>query len=203
MEPVLGMLGVAVEPEPRPVHRAPRDRLLHKGTRHQRDLVKKHARQRHALNQRRRRLVLTAEKVETLLPSAIAHQQQVLRQLLLAGKAERLQERQNRSHHIAPQRTNGLAAEGKIRAAAKIEAPDNEGQRHTEGLAAPHRSVADDRVPAAVGGLLMPPAQHTQLLRRKALNHRHHFRRRSCRSRRTGCPRYGSPHSWSRASPTP
>ncbi len=184
VEPVLRMLRIAVEPEPRACHRAARHRLLHKGTRHERHLVKEHARQRDALDQRRGGFVLAAEQIKAVLGSAVAHQQTVLAQLFFTHKAETLEQGQQRRHHIAPQRTDGFAAHAEVAAAERIEAPQHERQRQAKGLAAAHRAVADDRVAGAVGRLPVPPAQRTQLLGRESLNHPPRLRLpwRPCRS---------------------
>jgi len=58
VEPVQRRVGVAVEPQFRAVERAPRQCLFDKRARHQGNLVEQNAAECHALNERRRALVL-------------------------------------------------------------------------------------------------------------------------------------------------
>ena len=203
MEPVLRVLGIAVEPEPRAVYRAPRKRLLNERTRHKRDLVEQHSRKSHALNKRSRRLVLSAEKIESVHPAAVGNEQQILTELFLADKPEGMEQRDNRRDHVAPQRTDGFAAESEIAVAAEVKAPEHKRERHTKSLAASHRAVADNCVAAEVARIAVPPAEHPALLWRECFNHRRHFSRLRFRSRRTGCLSFRAPCSVPRASRAP
>ena len=185
VEPVRRVLGIAVEPKPRALGGTPCQRLLREGARHQRHLVKQHARQGHALNKRRRAFVLSSEKVKAAQQPAASDEQDVLAQLFLALKAELAQKRQDRGHHVASQRADGFAAQPEVSAAKGVKAPQHEAQRHAKGFSAAHRSVTDYRVAQMIGRAFVPPAQHAHLLWRKPFNHAPHpDRRLRARSRR-------------------
>ena len=171
VEPVSRELGVAVEPEPRALDRAPRQSLLNERARHKRHLVEQHSREGYALNKRRGRLVLAAEKVKAQGRARIRELNVVFAELLLTPEAAGAEHSGQRRHDIAPERSDGLAAEGEVAAAPKRDRPEHERKRHTQRFSAAHRAVADQRVARMIGRALVPPAQHPELLGRKRLNH--------------------------------
>ena len=77
VEPVSRMLGVAVKPEFRAVDRTSCKRLFNKRTGHQRNLIQQKSRKGHSLNERSRRLILSAKKVESVFYPLVADLQVV------------------------------------------------------------------------------------------------------------------------------
>ena len=63
IEPVSGVVGVAVEPHFRAVHGASCQSLFHERTRHESDFIEEYSRKRHALYKCRGAFVLAAEEV--------------------------------------------------------------------------------------------------------------------------------------------
>jgi hypothetical protein len=52
---------------------------------------------------------------------------------------------------------------GEVRAAVFVKAPDEERQRHTKGLSASYRAVADYSVALVMRRFFVPPVEHRHL----------------------------------------
>ena len=125
VEPVQRRVGIAVEPQFRPVERAPRESLLNKRPRHQCDLVEQNAAECHALNERRRALVLAPEEIKSVAPAGVFYLHQMLRQLLAAVEAESAQDGQNRRDYVSSKRSHRLAAQREGRVVERQKCPRN------------------------------------------------------------------------------
>ena len=88
VKPVLGPLGVAVEPQPGTGHAASGHGLLHETAGHQGRLVQEDAGQGHTLNEGGAALVLAAHEVEAVFPLASFEDQQVFAAFFPALKAQ-------------------------------------------------------------------------------------------------------------------
>ena len=164
VKPVLGVLRVAVEPQPAPRHAAPGDGLLHEAPGHQGRLVQQHPRQGAALDQRRAGLVPSAEEQEAVLMAPQPHSQQVLRPPFPAVEAQPPQIGHQLRQQVPPQGGDGLAAQPQLPPVKASHRPQEEGQPHGKGLAAADGPVADDGLPVPGAA---PPGQHLPLLGRK------------------------------------
>ena len=172
IKPVLRPLRIAAEPQPAPLHRAPRARLLHKRPRHQNDFIEKHARQRHTLNERRRALVLAAEKIKLVFLPPEPHRQHLRRPAVHNRHPEFPQPRQKLLHHVPPHTASRLPAQREPPSRKAAHRPQKEPQPHRKRLSRPHRPIADQCVKPLVLALRHPPRHRPQLLIRKATRHR-------------------------------
>lgn len=73
VEPVMRAVGIAVEPDLAAGNGAACAGLLDKGARHQNNLVHEYAGKRHALDERLRALVLSAEKIKAVRPAHVGY----------------------------------------------------------------------------------------------------------------------------------
>ena len=172
IKPVLRPLRIAAEPQPAPLHRAPRARLLHKRSRHQNDFIEKHARQRHTLNERRRALVLAAEEIKLVLLPPEPHRQHLRRPAVQNRHSQPSQPRQNLLHHIPPHAPSRLPAQREPPSRKAAHRPQKEPQPHRKRLSRPHRPITDQRVKPLVPAFRHPPRHRPQLRWRKATCHR-------------------------------
>lgn len=87
IEPVLGSLRVAVEPQPGAADAAAGHRLFHKTPGHEGYLVQQHPRKGHALDQSSAAFVPSTHQAESVFPAAPFQNQKILAALLPALKA--------------------------------------------------------------------------------------------------------------------
>ncbi len=168
VEPVVRIRGIAAEPQLGVLGGAPCDSLLHKGARHESDLVQQRAAKGYALNERGGALVPSSEKVEAVRPASRAYVGIAAAYLFLAGKAQPPQSGQKRDDKVPPDRRDGLAAQGEIPAVKISRRPGGKGEGGAKGLAAPYRAVADYCVAFFIP-LRFPPGENGFLLCRKTL----------------------------------
>ncbi len=142
-KPMHWVFRVAVEPKFCSRRRAARNGLFNKRARHERNLVKKHTRQRHALNERCRRFVASAEEIKAILPSRKRNVNEILRIFFADFKAKLAKNGQKGSDNIPFERGDCFSAKGKRTIRKAVCCPRNERKRHTGCFSASYRSVTD------------------------------------------------------------
>ena len=170
IEPIRRLRRIAGEPEFGLRHRASCERLFHEGTRHQSDLIEEHPRERDALNEGSRALILAAEAVEAVASSAKTDLEIPAADLLRDPKADCLQQRRQRLEQIVAERRSCLAAERKIALLKCGCRPEYKPERQRRCLTGAHSTVTVHRIKRACLRILPPPDRLT-LFRRK--RHRH------------------------------
>ena len=169
IEPVVRVVGVAVEPQPRPRHTAPCQCLLHKGTGHQCHFVQKYPAERHALNQCRRTFVPAAKEIEPVRPAGKRNVHIIPAHPFQTGEPQTAQQFQQRCHDISLQGRDRLAAQGKAAVLETGHRPADKADRHGESFSRTNSTVTDNGIIVAVG-LAAPPRHGEFLLGRKVLN---------------------------------
>ena len=174
IEPMVGVIRIAIEPKARTGHTAPCHRLFHKGTWHQRHLIQKYPAQRHALDQCGGALVPSAEEVEAVGDAGEGDVRIVLAHPFQTGEPQTSQQLHQRCHDIAFQRRHRLSAQGEAAAPKRGHRPAHKADGHGERLSRPHSAIADDGIISAVPPLA-PPAHGGSLFGGKAIKlHRLH-----------------------------
>ena len=131
-------------------------------------LVKEHPGQGHTLDQRRRGLVSSAKEVDPHRAAAPGEVGIVFRNLFPAVDPQLSHPLTEWLGQIAPERADGLAAEGDVLPRLAAERPRQKGEPGAGGLARAHRPIADDGIVPLAEGRTAPPAQHLLLFVRPA-----------------------------------